>query len=54
VLVTRDSEIAGVVTLDDVIDTMSQIMSNLSNMLTRQLNNETAHMISEKPQDSAA
>jgi CBS domain-containing protein len=54
VLVTRDSEIAGVVTLDDVIDTMSQIMSNLSNMLTRQLDNETAHMVSAKPQDSAA
>ncbi len=54
VLVTRDSEIAGVVTLDDVIDTMSQIMSNLSNMLTRQLNNETAHMVRAKPQDSAA
>jgi CBS domain-containing protein len=54
VLVTRNSEIAGVVTLDDVIDAMSQIMSNLSGMLTRQLDNEIAHMVSEKPQDSAA
>ncbi len=51
VLVTRDSEIAGIVTLDDVIDAMAQIMNNLSDMLTRQLDNETAHMVS---QDNAA
>jgi len=51
VLVTRDSEIAGIVTLDDVIDAMAQIMNNLSDMLTRQLDYETAHMVS---QDNAA
>ncbi len=51
VLVTRDSEIAGIVTLDDVIDAMAQIMNNLSDMLTRQLDYETAHMVS---QDTAA
>lgn len=51
VLVTRDSEIAGVVTLDDVIDAMAQIMNNLSDMLTRQLDYELAHMVS---QDNAA
>ena len=51
VLVTRDSEIAGVVTLDDVIDAMAQIMNNLSGMLTRQLDYELAHMVS---QDNAA
>jgi len=51
VLVTRGSEIAGVVTLDDVIDAMAQIMNNLSDMLTRQLDYETAHMVS---QDNAA
>ena len=51
VLVTRDSEIAGVVTLDDVIDAMAQIMNNLSDMLIRQLDYETAHMVS---QDNAA
>ena len=54
VLVTRDSEIAGVVTLDNVIDVMAQITTNLSEMLTRQLDNELAHMVSVKPQDSAA
>ncbi len=54
VLVTRDSEIAGVVTLDNVIDVMAQITNNLSEMLTRQLENETAHMVPLKPQDSAA
>lgn len=51
VLVTRDSEIAGIVTLDDVIDAMAQIMNNLSDMLTRQLDYETAHMVT---QDNAA
>lgn len=51
VLVTRDSEIAGIVTLDDVIDAMAQIMNNLSDMLTRQLDYELAHMVS---QDNAA
>ena len=54
VLVTRDSEIAGVVTLDGVIDAMAQITNNLSEMLTRQLDNELAHMVPVKPQDSAA
>jgi CBS domain-containing protein len=54
VLVTRDSEIAGVVTLDNVIDAMAQITTNLSEMLTRQLDNELAHMVPVKPQDSAA
>ena len=46
VLVTRDSEIAGVVTLDNVIDAMAQIMTNnLSEMLTRQLDYELEHMV---------
>jgi CBS domain-containing protein len=54
VLVTRASEIAGVVTLDNVIDAMAQITNNLSEMLTRQLDNELAHMVPVKPQDSAA
>ena len=54
VLVTRESEIAGVVTLDNVIDAMAQITTNLSEMLTRQLENELAHMVPVKPQDSTA
>ncbi len=54
VLVTRDSEIAGVVTLDNVINAMAQITTNLSEMLRRQLENELAHMVPVKPQDSAA
>jgi len=51
VLVTRDSEIAGVVTLDNVIDAMAEMMNNLSGMLTRQLDYEMAHM---EVQDNAA
>ena len=54
VLVTRDSEIAGVVTLDNVIDAMAEMLNDLSEMLTRQLDYEMAHMVGEKLQDTAA
>ena len=50
-LVKRDCEIAGVVTLDNVIDAMAGMSNDLSEMLTRQLDYETAHMVS---QDDAA
>ncbi len=51
VLVLRDGEIAGVVTLDNVIEAIAEINNNLSDMLTRQLDYEIEHMVS---QDSAA
>ena len=51
VLVLRDDEIAGVVTLDNVIEAIAEINNNLSDMLTRQLDYEIEHMVS---QDSAA
>lgn len=50
-LVKRDCEIVGVVTLDNVLDVMADMLNNLSEMLTRQLDYETAHMVS---QDDAA
>ena len=53
-LVTRDCEIAGVVTLDNVIDAMAGMMNNLSETLTRQLDYELEHMVIAKPQDNAA
>jgi CBS domain-containing protein len=46
-LVKRDCEIAGVVTLDNVIDAMAEMMNDLSEMMTRQLDYETAHLVSE-------
>ncbi len=54
VLVTRDSKIAGVVTLDNVIDRMAEMLNDLSEMLTRQLDYELAHMVQEKSRDNAA
>lgn len=51
VLVKRDCEIAGVVTLDNVMETLAEIANNLSEMLTRQLDYEVEHMVSS---DTAA
>lgn len=51
VLVIRDCKIAGVVTLDNIIEAMAEMSNNLSEMLTRQLDYEVDHMVS---QDSAA
>ena len=54
VLVTRDCEIAGVVTLDNVIDAMALMVNNLSDMLTRQLDYELEHMVVPRAHDNAA
>jgi len=54
VLVTRDFEIAGVISLDDVIDALAGMTSNLSEMLTRQVDFEQKHLVAVKPQESAA
>jgi len=54
VLVTRNSEIIGIVTLDNVIDAMAEIIGNLSQMLARQFDYEQAHLVPTKSQDSAA
>jgi hypothetical protein len=37
-----------VVTLDNVLDAMADMLNNLSEMLTRQLDYETAHMVSQE------
>lgn len=54
VLVTRDSEIAGVISLDNVIEAMAGMINDLSEMLTRQIDYEQAHLVSTKSRDSAA
>ena len=51
VVVNRDSEIAGIVTLDNIIEAMAEMNNNLSEMLMRQLDYEVEHMVS---QDNAA
>ncbi len=51
VVVKRECEIAGIVTLDNVIEAMAEMSNNLSEMVTRQLDYELEHMVS---QDTAA
>lgn len=51
VVVKRECEIAGIVTLDNVIEAMAEMNNNLSEMVTRQLDYELEHMVS---QDTAA
>lgn len=47
VLVTWEGDIAGVVTLDDVLTAMAEMMDDISDMLTGQLDYETEHMVSQ-------
>lgn len=48
VVVMRDGEIAGIVTLDNIIEAMAEMHSNLSEMLTRQLDYEAEHLVSRE------
>ena len=54
VLVTRGTEIAGVISLDNVIDALAEMTTNLSEMLWRQIEFEQSHLVAVKSQDSAA
>jgi len=53
-LVTRDSEIAGVISLDNVIDAMAEILTNLGETLAHQIDYEQEHFVLTKSQSSAA
>ncbi len=53
-LVTRDSEIAGVISLDNVIDAMAEIMTNLGETLAHQIDYEQEHFVPAKSQENAA
>ena len=44
VLVTWEGDIAGVVTLDDVLTALAELMDDISDMLTGQLDYEAEHM----------
>ncbi|MDX1403871.1 MAG: CBS domain-containing protein [Woeseiaceae bacterium] len=46
VVVMHEDEIAGIVTLDNVIESMAVMHQNLSEMLTRQLDYEAEHLVS--------
>lgn len=44
-LVTRNAELIGVISIDDVIDTMAGVLGNLSGMLSRQMRYEKDHLV---------
>lgn len=54
VFVTRDSELAGIISLDNVIEAMAEQMKNLSEMLARQIEYEQEHLVAVESQGSAA
>jgi CBS domain-containing protein len=54
VVVTRDSELAGVISMDNVIEAMAEQLDNLSEMLARQIEYEHEHLVATKSQDTAA
>lgn len=47
-LVTLEDEIAGVVTLDDVLAEIAEMMDDISDMLTVQLDYEAEHMVTRE------
>jgi CBS domain-containing protein len=54
VIVTRDSELAGIISMDNVIEAMAEQMNNLSGMLARQIEYEQEHLVAVKLQGNAA
>jgi predicted transcriptional regulator len=54
VLITRGAELVGVISLDNVIEAMAEIMNNLNSLLVRQIENEQQHLVSGNSRESAA
>lgn len=54
VVVTRDSELAGIISMDNVIEAMAEQLNNLSGMLARQIEYEQEHLVAVKLQGNAA
>ncbi len=54
VVVTRDSELVGIISMDNVIEAMAEQLNNLSEMLARQLEYEREHLVAAKLQGNAA
>lgn len=54
VLVQRGTELMGVVSLDDVISAVAELLNNLTAMLARQIEYEKEHVVQAESQESAA
>jgi CBS domain-containing protein len=54
VVVTRDSDLAGVISMDNVIEALADLLNHLSGMLAQQIDYEQEHLVTGKSQDNAA
>jgi CBS domain-containing protein len=54
VIVTRNAELAGVISMDNVIKAMAELLGHLSSMLARQIDYEQEHLATPKVEDNAA
>lgn len=54
VVVTRDSELAGVISMDNVIEAMAELLGHLSGMLAQQIEDEQEHLVAAKLESNAA
>jgi len=54
VVVTRDSELAGVISMDNVVEAMAELLGQLSGMLAQQIDYEQEHLVAAKLQNNAA
>jgi len=52
VLIATDSELLGLVSMDDVIEAAAELLNNLSGMLTREFQYEKEHFLPEAAQDN--
>jgi CBS domain-containing protein len=53
-LVATDSELLGLISVDDVIEAMAELSNNLTGMVARQIEYEQAHILQTKSQENAA
>lgn len=54
VVVTRDSELVGIISLDNVIEAMADMLGHVSEMLAQQIDYEQEHLVAADPQNNAA
>lgn len=54
VIVTRGSELAGIISMDNVIEAMAEVLGHLSAMLAQQIDYEQEHLVPAEPQNNAA
>ena len=53
-LIATDSEFLGMISIDDVIWAIAELVNNLTGMVARQIEYEQKHILQTNPQESAA